>query len=219
MRQRLTNKKQRGFSMVEILVGVAILMTLLGFAAPSITTITQTYRISGDARSIAVALNLARMRAAADYSHARAYVNLTGNTFHVEVWNKAGNGGAGCWQTDGDSNPCTLGTSPVTSLGQGDIFGFGTLTAGPTAATAAIAQAPICKVGVAGPAPGANIANTACIEFNSRGYPVDSTNTLVASDAIYIRNSNSQTFCFAVAVPIAGQPATYNYNGAAWAVF
>jgi Tfp pilus assembly protein FimT len=215
MRQTVTDKRQRGVSLIEILVGVAILMTLLGFAVPSVTTVMRTYRISGDARSISVALNMARMRAAADYSHARVNVNLTGNTFRVEVWNKVG----ACWQTDGGSNDCPQTTSPVTSLGQGDIFGFGTLTAGPTAATAAIAQAPICKAGVAGAAPGANIANTACIEFNSRGYPVDSTNTLVASDAIYIRNSNSQTFCFAVAVPIAGQPATYSYNGAAWAVF
>jgi len=215
MRQTITDKRQRGVSMIEILVGVALLMTLLGFAVPSVTTVMRTYRISGDARSISVALNMARMRASADYSHARVNINLTTNTFRVDVWNKVG----GCWQTDGGSNDCPQTTSPVTSLGQGDIFGFGTLTAGPTAATAAIALAPICKTGVAGPAPGANIANTACIEFNSRGYPVDSTNTLVASDAIYIRNSNSQTFCFAVAVPIAGQPATYSYNGAAWAVF
>ena len=215
MRQTVTDKRQCGVSMIEILVGVAILMTLLGFAAPSVTTVMRTYQISGDARSISVALNMARMRAGADYSHARAYINLSTNTFRVEVWNKVG----GCWQTDGGSNDCPQTTSPVTSLGQGDIFGFGTLTAGPTAATAAIAQAPICETGVAGAAPGANIANTACIEFNSRGYPVDSTNTLVASDAIYIRNSNSQTFCFAVAVPIAGQPAMYSYSGAAWAPF
>src|SRR5882762_2978350 len=102
MRQRVTNKKQRGVSMIEILVGVAILMTLLGFAVPSVTTVMRTYRISGDARSISVALNMARMRAGADYSHARAYINLSTNTFRVEVWNKVG----GCWQTDGGSNDC-----------------------------------------------------------------------------------------------------------------
>jgi type II secretory pathway pseudopilin PulG len=215
MRQTVTDKRQRGVSMIEILIGVAILMTLLAFAVPSVTTVARTYRISGDARSIAVGLNLARMRAAADSSHARAYMDLTANTFHVEVWNRVG----GCWQTDGGSNDCPQTIRPVTSLGQGDIFGFGLLTAGPTAATAAIAQAPVCKAGVAGAAPGANIANTACVEFNSRGYPVDSTNTLVASDAIYIRNSNSQKFCFAVTVPIAGQPTSYSYDGAAWALF
>jgi Tfp pilus assembly protein FimT len=212
MRQTVTDRRQLGVSLIEILVGVAILMTLLGFAVPSITSITRTYKISGDARSISVALNLARMRAAGDYSHARGYMDLNANTFHVEVWNKVG----GCWQTDGDSNACSLASSPVTLLAPGDTFGFGSISAGPTVATSTIAQPPACTAGVAGASPGSNIANTACIEFNSRGYPVDSTNTLVASDAIYIINKN---LCFAVAVPVAGQPTTYSYTGSAWALF
>jgi prepilin-type N-terminal cleavage/methylation domain-containing protein len=213
MAQTVSDKRQRGTSMVELLVVVAILTIVTGFAVPSISTVVRTYRISGDARSIAYTLNLARMRAAADYTHGRAYMDLSSNAFHVEVWNKAG----GCWQTDGDSNPCTQATSPVTLLAEGNTFGFGAITAGPTAQTTAIAQAPDCKTGVGGAAPGADIANTACIEFNSSGFTVDSTNTIVASDAIYITNGGSSYV--AVAVPIAGQPRTYNYNGSAWALF
>jgi Tfp pilus assembly protein FimT len=213
MGKTLTDKRQRGTSIVELLVVVAILTIVTGFAVPSISTIVRTYRISGDARSIAYTVNLARMRAAADFSHARTYIDLSSNTFHVEVWSKAG----GCWQTDGDSNPCTQATSPVTLLADGDTFGSGTIAAGPTAETASIAQAPVCKTGVAGAAPGADIPNTACIEINSSGFTVDSSNTIVASDAIYITNGGSSYV--AVAVPIAGQPRTYNYNGSAWALF
>lgn len=213
MRQRVTDKRQRGTSIFELLVVVTILLIVSGFAVPSVSTIVRTYRISGDAKSFVSALNLARMRAAADFTHARAYLDLNANTFHVEVWSKAGS----CWQTDGDSKPCTQATSPVTLLAQGDTFGFGTIAAGPTAKTATIAQAPVCKTGVAGATPGADIANTGCIEFNSSGYPVDSTNTIVASDAIYITNGGNS--CFAVMVPIAGQPTTYDYNGSAWALF
>jgi len=44
---------------------------------------------------------VARMRAAADFSHARVYVDLNSNTFHLEVWNKA----SGCWKTDGMPMP------------------------------------------------------------------------------------------------------------------
>ena len=98
----------------------------------------------------------------------------------------------------------------------GDTFGFGTLTTGPTTATSSIAQAPACKVGVAGASAGTSTANTACVEFNSRGYPVDSTNTIVASDAVYI--TNGATFS-AIAVSISGQPATYSYAGSAWSQF
>ena len=211
MRQTVANKRQRGFSMVELLIVVIILFILLSIAIPSITSIGQSLRIGGDTRAIAAQLHLARMRAAADFTHARVYIDLNGNTFRVEIWNKA----SACWQTDGDSNSCTQTTSPVTPLAQGDTFGFGSISAGPTAATSTIAQAPVCKVGVAGASAGANISNTACIEINSRGYPVDSTNAIVASDAIYLTN-NSQLFS-AIAVSIAGQPTAYSYSGSGWA--
>jgi prepilin-type N-terminal cleavage/methylation domain-containing protein len=213
VRRPSTNQRQLGFSLVEMMVVVSIIVILTAISIPSVMTITRNYRISGDARSISAALNLARMRAASDFTHARVYLNLSGNTYHLEVWNKA----SGCWQTDGDSNACTQTTSPVTPLAQNDAFGFGSLTTGPTAATSAIAQAPACTSGVAGASAGSNIASTACIEFNSRTYPVNSTNTIVASDAIYITN-NLQLYS-AIAVSISGQPTAYSYGGSAWSPF
>jgi prepilin-type N-terminal cleavage/methylation domain-containing protein len=212
MRQTMANKRQRGFSIVELLIVVIILFILLTIALPSVTSITRSFRIGGDTRSIAAQINLARMRAAADFTHARVYVDLNANTYRLETWNKAG---LCWWHVDGDATgACTQTASPA-YLSQGDTFGFGTISAGPTAATAAIAQAPACKVGVAGAAAGADIANTACIEFNSRGYPVDPTNAIVASDAIYLTN-NSNRYS-AIAVSIAGQPTAYNYGGSSWA--
>jgi prepilin-type N-terminal cleavage/methylation domain-containing protein len=211
--QTAANNGQLGFSLVELMVVVLILSILLAIAISSIASITRIYRIAGDGRGIAAELVVARMRAAADFTHARVYVNLNGNSFHLEVWNKA----SGCWKTDGDANACTQSTSPVTPLAQGDTFGFGSITAGPTAATGAAAQAPACTAGVAGAAAGANIANTSCIEINSRGYPVDSTNTIVASDAIYL--TNDQKLYSAIAVSISGQPTAYSYSGSTWAPF
>ena len=207
------NKRQLGFSLVELMVVVLVLCVLLAIAISSIESITRIYRIAGDGRGIAAELVVARMRAAADFSHARVYVDLNGNTFHLEVWNKA----SGCWKTDGDANACTQSTSPVIPLAQGDTFGFGSITTGPTAATGAAAQAPACTAGVAGAAAGANIANTACIEINSRGYPVDSANKIVASDAIYL--TNNQKLYSAIAVSISGQPTAYSYRGSTWAPF
>jgi prepilin-type N-terminal cleavage/methylation domain-containing protein len=211
MRQKMANKRQRGFSIVELLIVVIIMFILLSIAVPSIMSITRSFRIGGDTRSIAAQIHLARMRAAADFTHARVRVDLNANTFRVDEWNKA----SGCWQADGGSTDCPQTTSPVTPLAQGDGFGFGSISAGPTAATSTIAQAPVCTLGVAGASAGANISNTACIEFNSRGYPVDSSNAIVASDAIYLTN-NSNRYS-AIAVSIAGQAAAYNYSGSSWA--
>ena len=208
-----SNKRQLGFSVVELMIVVIILGVLLAIAVSSVTSITRIYRIAGDGRGIAAELNVARMRSAADFTHARVYMDLTGNTFHLEVWNK----GSGCWKTDGDANSCTQTTSPVIPLSQGDTFGFGSITTGPTAATGAPVQSPACTVGVAGAAAGANIANTACIEVNSSGFPVDSSNKIVASDAIYL--TNNQKLYSAVAVSISGQPTAYSYSGSAWTSF
>src|SRR5882762_1419395 len=207
------NERQLGFSVVELMIVVIVLCVLLAIAVSSVTSIARIYRIAGDGRGVAAELNVARMRSAADFTHARVYMDLTANTFHLEVWNK----GSACWKTDGDTNACTQTTSPVIPLSQGDTFGFGSITTGPTAATGAPAQAPACTVGVAGAAAGANIANTACIEVNSSGFPVDSTNKIVASDAIYL--TNNQKLYSAVAVSISGQPTAYSYSGSAWTSF
>jgi type II secretory pathway pseudopilin PulG len=213
MKQTVANKRQLGFSIVELMVVAGTILTLLAIAVSAVASITRNYRIAGDGRNITAVVNLARMRAAADFTHARVYMNLTGSTFHLEIWNKAST----CWQTDGDSNACTQTTSPVTYLSQDDTFGFGSITAGPTAATTTTAQAPVCTVGVAGASPGSNISNTACIEFNSRGYPVNSANNIVASDAIYV--ANAQKLYSAIAVSIAGQPTAYGYSGSGWIAY
>jgi Tfp pilus assembly protein FimT len=201
-----------GFSMIELMIVVIVIIIIMAIAIPSVTGLARSFRIGGDTREIAAQLNLARLRAAANSTHARVYVNLSANTYHLEVWNKAST----CWQTYEDSNACTQTTSPAFPLAPGDTFGFGSITTGPTAATSTPAQASACTAGVAGPSPGSATSNTACIEFNSRTYPVDSTNKVVASDAIYIQNAEGYQ---AIAVSVAGQPAQYRYNGSAWVQF
>ena len=181
---------QRGFSLVELLIGIAIIAIVAALAIPGYQSITRYMRIAGDARDLNGVIAQAKMRAAAEFTHARAYADLGANTFHLEIWNKNGN----CWQTDGDSaNPCTVaGTSPVQSLSQGVTFGFGNASAGAPNPQTVIAQAPLCgtKAAVAGVANG-TIQGTACIEFNSRGVPIDLTGTPTAKDAFYVTDQNS----------------------------
>ncbi len=177
--------------MVELLVVIVMSLTLGTIAVMGYQRAVNYLRMMGDLRDLNGLVGQAKMRAGADFTHARAYADLAGNTFHLEAWNKAGNGGAGCWQTVNDNaNACTVAASPVQPLAQGDTFGFGAITTPPPGTQAAIAQAPICDDGNGG-----TIPNTSCIVFNSRGLSVpivagtiSTTGAPNANGAFYITN-------------------------------
>lgn len=179
---------QRGFTIVELLVVVLIALVLGALAIPGYRRTVQYMRLSGDMRDINGVVAQAKMRAAADFTRARAYADLSGNTFHLETWNKTSN----CWQTDGDSaHSCTsAGTSPVIPLSQGVTFGLGSVGTGSPNPQTTIQQAAPCN-----DANGSAIANTACIVFNSRGIPIDPNASNVpmtgAQDALYITDTRS----------------------------
>jgi Tfp pilus assembly protein FimT len=179
----------RGFSTLELLFVVAIGLVLAGFAIPGYASMSRYLRISGDARVLNGVIAEAKMRAAQDFTHARVYVDLAANTYHLEYWSK----GANCWKTDGDAvNRCTAaGTSPVQPLSTGVTFGFGTVGAALPNPQTVIAQAPACLNGVAGGASLGTAGNTACIEFNSRGIPVAASGSPTANDALYLTDQNS----------------------------
>src|SRR5260370_15843891 len=164
----------RGFTLIEALVVLAVTAILMAIAIPQFQRITQVLRISGDMRDITGTIGQAKMHAAADFTHARARANLLANTFpantfQLEIWNKAGAGGAGCWQTVGDpANPCTVAGSPVQLLSTGVTFGFDAMGAPPPNTQAALAQAAACLNGYGGGPALGTIGGTACIEFNWR---------------------------------------------------
>jgi type II secretory pathway pseudopilin PulG len=188
MRKTVKNKRQAGFSTLEMLIVVAMSITITAIAVPQYVRTTAYLRVAGDLRSLNGLTALAKMRAAAGFTHARTYVDLTANAYHLEVWNKAGNAGAGCWQTDGDTaNACSVvGTSPVFNLSRGDTFGAGGLTTGPTPAQQPTIPAQAACQAINGGA--GTIASTQCIVFNSRGIPIDSTGSPVATGAFYLNN-------------------------------
>lgn len=172
--------------MIELTIVVALGAILALLAIPGYQAMSRYLRLSGDMRNINGIVAQAKMRAAADFTHARAYADLKANTYHLEIWNKTG----GCWQTDGDVNNCTVaGTSPVQNLSLGVTFGTaGAATGGPNPQTT-IQQAAACK-----DATGKDIDNTACIIFNSRGIPIDpssGTPLTGARDAMYITDTRS----------------------------
>jgi Tfp pilus assembly protein FimT len=196
MKNTAHNRSQKGFSLIEIAMAATILIVVGGLAVPVYLTIRDSMRISGDAASIAGLVVEAKMRAAANFTHARVYADVSARTYRLEIWNKTGGaGGTGCWQTDGDTvNTCTVASSPRQSLSPGVSFGFGNVASPPTNTQTTIGEAPLCYTGVAGQAGNTvNVAQTACIEFNSRGIPSDPASNGVAdaNGAFYVTDGNS----------------------------
>ena len=146
-----------GFTLIDTLVVVAIICLVSAIALPSTTSMMSGYKLKGSAQAINNLVGLAKMRAAAQFSRARVYADLGARTFRLQVWNKTTNQ----WVDD----------SGVQALADGVTFGFTGITQPPPNTQAAIGQSPLCTNDT-----GANVANTACITFNSRGMPV--TNAL-----------------------------------------
>jgi type IV fimbrial biogenesis protein FimT len=172
--------RNHGFSLVEVLMVIFVIIILAAMAIPKLTTLLGNLRTRGDARDLNAAIVLARMRAASDFARARVYADLSANTFRVEVRQS----GAAGWQTDGCPNSCTGNQL----LSKSVTFGYGSLTAAPSG-VASLTQAPLCLQDDLV----STYANTACIMFNSRGIPIDSTWAPTSVDALYVTDGKSVT--------------------------
>jgi Tfp pilus assembly protein FimT len=178
IRRRVLTAAQRlrdesGYSLVELLATMLVVVTLAAFVLPFTRTTLNAMSLSSDARNLSGATALAKMRAAAYFTKARIYVDLTGGWFRVERWQKTGTPG---WVTEG----------VTTNLSSTVSFGFMTLTTPPPNTQAEIAQAPSCRndANVA-------IAGTACVVFNSRGVPIDEANSPTAGGAFYMSSDRT----------------------------
>jgi Tfp pilus assembly protein FimT len=161
-----------GYTVVELLLTLSIMTLLAGMAFPMIGNTVGYLRASGDERALKNAVSLARMQAASNFARSRLYVDLGANGFHTEL--KTG----GAWTAQ-------VG---VTYLSSNEFYSFAPVTTPPPNSQATIAQAPACLDNQATPQP---IANTACIVFNSRGIPIDSTGAPTGVDALYFTDGPS----------------------------
>jgi len=165
----MKHRKQKGLSLIEVTMVLLVTMVVAGMVVPKTISIIRELKTAGDARDLNGAILLAKMRAAANFSRARVYMDLSANTFRVE-WQKSG---TTTWTSEqGDQ-----------SLSKGVSFGFGSLSTPPPNTQSTLAQAPVCS----------GTTHTACIIFNSRGIPVTSANVVTPSDAVYVTDGRTVT--------------------------
>jgi prepilin-type N-terminal cleavage/methylation domain-containing protein len=187
------NKRQRGFTVVELVTVVFIFVVIAAIAVPSLMNITQNFRMTGDTRAIVAQIYLARMRGASLGTKSRLNVNLVANTYQIDVWNKT----TSAYQLDTNTG--------VFNLSAGDSFGFGTLTT-PVGQQTTIAQGYSGETGT----------GCGCIYFNSRGITTDSAGNPIVTSGLYVTNGKGFS---GIAVSIAGQVTTYTLSGSSWIPF
>lgn len=177
-------RNQRGWTLIEVSMALFVVILVSAMAIPSFLLFRRDTRTIGDARDLAELVMLAKMRAAANFTQARIYADTSAGSFHLDTWNKT----TSQWVTEGGT----------VTLATGDTFTYGFLSSPPTGTQSSISQSPACQALGGG---SGTISNTACIVFNSRGVPVDSTGAPTGNDALYLSDGTST---YAVTVSATG---------------
>jgi type II secretory pathway pseudopilin PulG len=193
----------RGFSLMQLMVVVAIFTVVAAIAVPSFLTSSRTGRLRNDANALTNLIVMARMRASTEFARTRLNCTLTPAS------------GPGYCQLQSLQFPGTgswTNESQVVFLSPGVTFGIPAAITGylPNQSTAAY------QGDVTQNTP--TTTTTPVIVFNSRGIAVDySTGTTPTPGyALYITDSTSSYTgsYYAISVPLTGRPWQYRWNSA-----
>lgn len=172
-----------GYSLVEIMASMAVLGVLAAFAVPMVASTASGVKLRDQAEAVSNMVSLAKMRATSQFARSRVYVDLSAETYVLQLWD----GDADTWVNDGS----------VTTLPAGIDFGFGKLDEPPPNAQDAIGFAASCTNDAVEP-----IDKTACINFNSRGIPINTAGAPVGGNAFYLTDGTGVRAITVTATPL-----------------
>ena len=189
----------RGFSLIELMMVVGIMGVLAVIAVPMSGNTIRYLKLSGDARELSNATAVAKMRAAAKFTQSRLYIDKAGKTFYIQTYTRSTSTECptlGAWCTEGGA----------TNLSSTVSFSYGPVTTPPPNTQDPIGQAAACQNTASPPV---DIANTACVIFNSRGIPVDNTGSPTGVDAVYVTDGSA---VYGITVAATGFIRTWQTN-------
>jgi prepilin-type N-terminal cleavage/methylation domain-containing protein len=174
-----------GYSLVEIMVAMAVLGIIGAMAVPMVASTASGIKLRDQANAIADLVGLAKMRATSQFSRARVNVNVKAGTYVIQMQDSA-------------TREWTDEQAEVT-LPTGISFSWGDLdTAPPNTQDGDIPKfAPACV-----DKDGKDIDGTSCVMFNSRGIPIDNDNSPTGGNAFYLTDGTGVRAVTVTATPL-----------------
>jgi Tfp pilus assembly protein FimT len=178
-----SSKRSNGFTVVEIAVVIFMMMVLVAIAIPNTMEMLRANRLTGDARGLERQLSLARQRAGAEFTWTKIVIDTTTTPVSYTLQLCSTKATSSCTTYTPEGGTQYLSTS--TTLG----FGSSSGAAGGQTTR----------------------AQTTTVIFNSRGIPIDSTGSPIATDTIYLTDTGG-TAC-AVSLTLSGHVNVWRYSG------
>jgi Tfp pilus assembly protein FimT len=84
-------KSEKGFSLVELSMLLAMTALLAALSIPMLTSSMRDMQLVSDARNIATTMTYAKLSATSQMTHYRTSFDLDGNEWKLEKWNRSSN--------------------------------------------------------------------------------------------------------------------------------
>lgn len=189
-----STRTQRGFSLVQLLVVIAIMIVVAAVATPSFINVTRPMRLRDDAHALANLITMARMRASTQFAHTKVSCVTNVTPAYCQMMSYGFNGAS--W----------INEPQIIYLSQGVSFGI------PATITTNVLNQSVAYQGDAAENTPTATTNPILL-FNSRGLPIDPTGatTNPAYDyALYLQDAVNNYY--AVTVTQTGHPTLYSWN-------